>query len=151
MTQIDNAVRPGSLKKMKTLVVDDDLTTRIVLQEILSRFGEVHSCVDGTEAVQVCTRALERGRPYDLICLDLIMPTMGGLEALKLLRREEESHGRPRAAKVIIATASDDTGMAHKAFNELCDAYVRKPIDPAELLNMVYCLCPVGECDPSLP
>ena len=41
---------------MKSLVVDDDLTTRIVLQEILSRYSEVHSCVDGNEAVQVFTR-----------------------------------------------------------------------------------------------
>jgi len=136
---------------MKTLVVDDDLTTRIVLQEILSRFGEVHSCMDGTEAVQVCSRALECDRPYDLICLDILMPTMSGLEALKLIRREEESCGRtrPRAAKVIIITATDDTDTVREAFNELCDAYVVKPIDAAELLNMVYCLCPVVESDPA--
>jgi two-component system chemotaxis response regulator CheY len=131
---------------MKVLVVDDELTTRIVLQETLSRYAEVHICMDGTEAVEACTRALDQGGPYDLICMDLIMPTMGGLEALKLIREAEERHGRLRdsAAKVIIATASDDSHTINKAFQELCDAYVVKPIDPAELLNIVYCLCPIG-------
>ncbi len=132
---------------MKALVVDDDLTTRIVLQEILSQYAEVHSCGDGTEAVWACTRALDRGSPYDLICMDLIMPKMGGLEALKLIRQEEERHGRlrPQAAKVIITTAADDTDTIGAAFRELCDAYVVKPIDAAELLNFVYCLFPVEE------
>lgn len=132
---------------MRALVVDDDLTTRLVLQEILSRYAEVHSCVDGTEAVQACSRALDHGTAYDLICLDLMMPTMNGLEALKLIRQEEERHGhtRPRAAKIIITTAADDTGSISAAFQELCDAYLVKPIDGAELINLVYCLCPMEE------
>ncbi len=130
---------------MKALVVDDDLTTRIVLQEALARYGEVHSCVDGTEAVEASRRALDRGSPYDLICMDLIMPTMGGLEALKLIREEEERHGRvrPQASRVIITTASDDNDSITQAFQKLCDAYVVKPIDTAELVNIVYCLFPI--------
>jgi two-component system chemotaxis response regulator CheY len=132
---------------MRALVVDDDLTTRIVLQEILSRYAEVHSCVDGTEAVRACTRALEDGRPYDLVCLDLLMPVMGGLEALKLIRQEEERHGRmrPGASKVVITTAANDQDSISGAFRELCDAYLVKPIDGAEFLNLVYCLCPIEE------
>src|ERR1035441_3899265 len=49
-------------RQMKALVVDDDLITRIVLQEILSGYAEVHSCVDGQEAVLAYRRALARGR-----------------------------------------------------------------------------------------
>jgi two-component system, chemotaxis family, chemotaxis protein CheY len=132
---------------MKALVVDDDLTTRIVLQEILSRYAEVHSCFDGTEAVQACARALDQGAPYDLICMDLLMPAMHGLEALKLIRQAEARQGRrrPCAAKVIVTTAVEDTDSIHNAFRELCDAYLVKPIDGAELLNLVYCLCPIEE------
>jgi two-component system, chemotaxis family, chemotaxis protein CheY len=132
---------------MKVLIVDDDSTTRIVLQRILSRYGEVHSCIDGTEAVQACTMALEHDDPYDLICMDIFMPTMDGLAALKLIRQEEERHGRSHArrAKVIITTASEDDESIHTAFQQLCDAYIVKPIDATELLNIVYCLCPVEE------
>ena len=131
---------------MKSLIVDDELTTRMVLEDILSRYGDVQSCADGAEAVAACNRALDQDFPFDLICMDLTMPTMGGLEALKLIRASEEKHGRsrPTAAKVIITTASDDSGSIHKAFAELCDAYIVKPIDPADLMNLVYCLCPIG-------
>jgi two-component system chemotaxis response regulator CheY len=130
---------------MKALVVDDDTITRIVLQEIMSSYADVHSCVDGSEAVLAFRRAIERGEPYDLICMDLLMPVMGGIEALQLIRREEELHSRyrPRATKVIITTASDDTGTISEAFRELCDAYVIKPIDAEEFTNVVGCWFPI--------
>ena len=132
---------------MKALVVDDDLITRIVLQESLSVYAEVHSCVDGNEAVLAYKRAIERGEPYDLVCMDVLMPVMGGIEALKLIRREEELHGRtrPRATKVIITTAADDKKTISQAFRELCDAYVVKPIDTEEILDVVRCLFPIEE------
>src|SRR5260370_42696418 len=96
---------------MKALVVDDDLTTRIVLQEMLSRYAEVHRCMDGAEAVQACSRALDHCAAYDLVCLDLLMPTMSGLEDLKLIRQAEERRGRarPHGPTVIITTAFDRT------------------------------------------
>ena len=132
---------------MKALVVDDDLVTRILLQEILAPYAEVHSCTDGKEAVWASTRALEHDGPYDLICMDLNMPTLDGLAALKLIRQAEARHGRfrPLGTKVIITTAADDVETIDKAFRELCDAYIVKPIDGSELLNLVHCLFPVEE------
>jgi two-component system chemotaxis response regulator CheY len=130
---------------MKTLVVDDDLMTRIVLEWILSDYAKVDSCGDGNEAVLAQKAALERGDPYDLICMDVFMPVMDGLEALKLIRQEEELQGvsRPRGAKVIMATASVDIATIRQAFQELCDAYIVKPIDAKELLDIVGCLLPI--------
>jgi two-component system chemotaxis response regulator CheY len=132
---------------MKALVVDDELTTRIVLQEVLAPYTEVDSCDNGSEAVAACARQLEGGRPYDLVCLDLLMPNMSGLEALKLIRQEEEKHGlrRPGGSKVVITTAAGDRESIDSAFRQLCDAYLVKPIDATELLNLVYCLCPIDE------
>jgi two-component system, chemotaxis family, chemotaxis protein CheY len=131
---------------MKALVVDDELTTRIVLQEILSGYGEVHSCMDGNEAVLAFRRALERGNPYDLICMDILMPHMSGIEALKLIRQEEESqHRYGSRTKVIMTTAADDHDTINQAFRELCDAYILKPIDVEELVGLVHCLFPIEE------
>ena len=127
---------------MKTLVVDDELTTRILLQGILSGYGEVDSCVDGSEAVLAYRKAVAGGSPYDLICMDILMPNMNGLDALKLMRREEEIHigsGTP-TAKVIITTASNDDETIKQAFRELCGAYIVKPIDAEELIGLVECL-----------
>jgi two-component system chemotaxis response regulator CheY len=72
---------------------------------------------------------------------------MGGIEALKLIRREEELRGRlrPVAAKVIITTAADDQNTISQAFRELCDAYIVKPIDTDELIDIVRCLFPLEE------
>jgi two-component system chemotaxis response regulator CheY len=130
---------------MKALVVDDDLMCRVVLQRILSQYGEVQTCVDGNEAVLAYRNAVERGESYDLICMDVVMPGMGGIEALTLIRREEELHPLlvHRHTKVIMTTASDDHDTISQAFLGLCDAYVIKPIDAAELVDIVHCLFPI--------
>ncbi len=127
---------------MKALVVDDDLTTRILLREILSGYAEVDTCVDGVEGVQAYRTALDSDEPYDLICMDVLMPRMGGIEALKLIRREEDLHPGllPRHTKIIVTTGSDDRGTINQAFEGLCDAYVIKPIDTEEFNNVVGCL-----------
>ena len=132
---------------MKTLVVDDESTARVVLDAILSTFGEVHCCVDGGEAVLACRKARESGSPYDLICLDILMPGMSGLEALQEIRRDEEARGclRPRGAKIIMTTATNDAGFISQAFRQLCDAYVFKPVDGEELIALVHCLFPVEQ------
>lgn len=132
---------------MKALVVDDDLMTRIILQEILSAYAAVDCCVDGKEAVEAYTTALARGQPYDLICMDLLMPVMGGIEALRIIRHEEGLRGRlrPDSTKVVITTASDDNDTISEAFRELCDAYVVKPIDTEQLIDVMHCLFPIEE------
>lgn len=132
---------------MKILVVDDDLMTRTLLEGVLSAYAEVQCCVDGREAVEACKGALDRGAPFDLICMDLLMPVMGGIEALRIIRHEEEQRGRlrPHGAKVVITTASDDSDTISKAFRELCDAYVVKPIDTEQLIDVVHCLFPIEE------
>ena len=63
---------------MKTLIVEDDFTSRLLLQELLRRFGPCHVAVNGVEAVDAVTAALTANAPYDLICLDIMMPVMGG-------------------------------------------------------------------------
>jgi two-component system chemotaxis response regulator CheY len=130
---------------MKVLVVDDDITTRIVLEEILSGYAEVHTCADGDEAVLAYRRQLECGEPYDLVCMDILMPKMNGIEALNLIRREEELDPvlRRRHTKVIMTTGSGDRSTIDQAFQGLCDAYVVKPIDTEEFNGVVECLFPI--------
>jgi two-component system, chemotaxis family, chemotaxis protein CheY len=129
---------------MKILVVDDETSSRIFLEEILACYGAVRSGVDGPEAVESCRLALDRGEPYHLVCMDITMPGMTGLEALKCIREEEARRGlaRPRGAKIVMITARDDPETVKLAFQQLCDAYIPKPIDAAELLCVVDCLCP---------
>jgi two-component system chemotaxis response regulator CheY len=128
---------------MKALVVDDDVTSRLVLGDALSHFGRVDSCGDGTEAVEAGRLALNAGEPYDLICMDIMMPTMNGLEALQLIQQEEERLGRQRTAKVIVITSSEDSSDMSQAFGRLCDAYIVKPINTTEFLDILECVCQI--------
>ena len=120
---------------MKTLIVEDDFTSRLLLQEQLKGYGPSHIAVDGEEAVEATRLALEAGEPYQLICLDIMMPKMDGHQALGKIRALEEARGvsSSHGAKIVMATALGDMKNACAAFRGLCDAYLVKPIDKNKL------------------
>jgi len=122
---------------MKTLIVEDDFTSRLFLQTLLSRYGECHIAVDGVEAVAAFRMAAGNGSPYDLICMDIMMPEMDGQEALKQVRAFEEARGiaPPHGVKIVMTTAVKEIKEVFRSFDALCDAYLVKPIDTAELLG----------------
>jgi two-component system chemotaxis response regulator CheY len=122
---------------MKTLIVEDDFTSRLLLQEILKSYGPVHIAVNGKEAVEAARVALEGDDPYDLICLDIMMPEMSGQEALRQIRGQEEARGTlsSNGAKIMMTTAVADPKNVFAAFSGLCDAYLTKPIHKAKLLD----------------
>jgi two-component system, chemotaxis family, chemotaxis protein CheY len=121
---------------MKTLIVEDDFTSRLLLQEFLKPYGEVHIAVNGREAVSAVSTALDQRHPYDLICLDIMMPEMDGQEALRIIRAKEDALGvTPRGgAKIVMTTALDQSRNIIQAFRALCDAYLVKPISKPKLL-----------------
>ncbi len=127
---------------MKTLVVDDELSTRQLLQTFLGRYGTAQVAEDGNEAVAAVKLALEEKSPYDLICLDIMMPGMDGhatLEEIRKLEREQGiTHGQ--GAKIIMTTALSDAENFFAA-SWHCDGYLVKPIDLGELIR---CL---NECE----
>ena len=124
-------------QSMKTLIVEDDFTSRLFLQTYLSRYGECHVAVNGREAVEAFQMANVNGSPYDLICMDIMMPEMDGTEAVKQVRALEEAHGiLPHdGVKIIMTTAVTDVKEVLHSFHELCDAYLVKPIKKASLLD----------------
>lgn len=123
---------------MKTLIVEDDFTSRLIIHEILKQYGPAHIAVNGKEAVEASGAALEEGKPYELICLDILMPEMDGKESLKRIRAQEEAKGilsADKRVKIIMLTALDDIKNMNASFRELADAYLVKPIDKAKMLD----------------
>jgi two-component system, chemotaxis family, chemotaxis protein CheY len=127
---------------MKALIVEDDFTSRILLQGILQSHGTCHVCVNGREAVQAFRAAIKANEPYTLVCLDIMMPEMDGQTALKELRALEESEGitGKDGARIIMTTALDDKKNILGAFKEQCDIYLVKPIDKERLLESLRSL-----------
>ncbi|KAB2892178.1 MAG: response regulator [Desulfobulbaceae bacterium] len=125
---------------MKTLIVEDDFLSRSLLSTLLSEFGVCHVAVNGQEALNAVERGLVENDPYDLICLDIMMPVMDGQQALQKIRRMEEQHGIGGldTAKVIMVTAADDSKNIMKAFRQgQCEAYLTKPLDREKLITHI--------------
>ena len=78
---------------MKTLIVEDEFTSRRLLQKILAAYGECDIAIHGKEALEAFRLARDEREPYDLICLDIMMPEMDGQETLKMIRKTEEEMG----------------------------------------------------------
>jgi two-component system chemotaxis response regulator CheY len=124
---------------MRTLIVEDDFTSRLLLQTFLSRYGECHVAINGKEAVEAFRLALQTGNRYDLISMDIMMPEMDGQAAVRAIRLIEEAAGilSTSGAKIIMVTALDDVKNVVTSFKGLCDAYVFKPVDTAQLLDQL--------------
>jgi two-component system, chemotaxis family, chemotaxis protein CheY len=115
---------------MKTLIVEDELTSRVILERILSPFGEVHLCYNGNEAVDAFLSMLEQGSPFDLICMDFMMPEIDGHTALTRIREIEKGRGISHAnrVKVIMTTGLSNIETEYADITTMCDAILLKPI-----------------------
>jgi two-component system chemotaxis response regulator CheY len=78
---------------MKILIAEDDYASRKFLFKLLSQYGECDMTVDGIETVEAFAIAYDIGKPYDLLCLDIMMPKIDGLKALKTIRDYEKKKG----------------------------------------------------------
>lgn len=125
---------------MKTLIVEDDFLARSLLSTLLSEFGPCHVAVNGREALDALERGFDENEPYDLVCLDIMMPVMDGQETLIRLRHLEEQRGIRglEMTKVIMITAIDDSKNIMKAFRQgQCEAYLTKPLDRNKLISHI--------------
>ena len=97
--------------------------------------------LNGKEAVDAFTQSLESGAPYDLICMDIMMPEMNGKEALKIIREKEKLFNvAPRdEVKIVMMTALDMAKDVIDAYyNGGCTSYLVKPILKEKVFKMLY-------------
>ena len=121
---------------MKTLIVEDDFSCRLLLQKILASYGESHIAINGLEAVHAFEVSLIENEPYDLVCMDIMMPDMDGNSALKEIREIEEQRGVQvgDGVKVMMTSALNDMRSVSSSYRAFCDGYMVKPIDRTQLM-----------------
>lgn len=78
---------------LKILVADDVASNREILRLILSKFGSCDVFENGDLALAAVREAHAAGAPYDILCLDILMPGMNGDEVLGRIRQDEADRG----------------------------------------------------------
>jgi two-component system, sensor histidine kinase and response regulator len=124
---------PIVLHGMRVLIVDDNRTNREILEEVLSQWGcRPFAVSSGPDALRALDRAADRGEPYALILLDLMMPGMDGCELARRVRAEP----RHAATRMLMLTSGgpDDPGR----FRDLgIGGWLDKPVRQSDLLDAV--------------
>ena len=130
-TAVEDKTRPARI-----LIVDDDETNRMVLEEIFRKTEAEVSCAEnGKQAVELCEQQF-----FDLILMDCRMPVMDGFTAAGHIREQQRLRGR---AGSIIALTADGTRAAEKKCSEVgMDGYLLKPLDTLELQKVLNTILP---------
>ena len=117
---------------MKILIAEDDRLSRVFMEKFMSTFGPCDVAVDGMETLDLYMDSVKKKQPYDLLCLDIMMPKVDGLKVLKVIRAVEKQHDLPHLP-IIMMTAIADVEYVDQAFELGCDAYASKPVDTAKV------------------
>lgn len=124
---------------MRILIAEDDYISRTFLFKFLSKYGECDVTVDGIEALEVFMMSLDEGIYYDLVCLDIMMPEVDGINVLKTIRILEDERKIPEESKckVIMTTALNATEKVQSAFDIGAEGFAVKPIDVDKFLDVL--------------
>ncbi len=129
--------RRAELLGRRTLVVDDNATNREVLARSLQSCGMAVTCAaDGASALRLALEAAERGTPYELGVLDMMMPGMDGLQLTRAIR------GSPELPPMglLLLTSVGGQGEPAEARRAGVDAYLTKPIRQQQLMDCLVAM-----------
>jgi two-component system sensor histidine kinase/response regulator len=127
----------------RILLVEDNLVNREVAIGILKKHGhDVTTAHNGREALAI----LDRER-FDLVLMDVQMPEMDGFEATAAIREREQSSGKH--VPIIALTAHAMKGDRERCLAAGFDAYLSKPIQARELLDLVAQPLPAPPAEPA--
>ncbi len=122
------------LKDVKTLVIDDNTTNRLILREMLSQWGAVVTEAEGGEqGLSELLRAQQAAVPYALVLLDCRMPAVDGFQVA------EQIHQHPTMAgtTILMLTSDNRVGDFARSRDLGVAAYLVKPVKRAELLEAI--------------
>ena len=121
-------------KRLKILIVEDNPANRLLVGKILDQVGfiaEVDEAVNGLEAVKLVSKS-----PYDLIFMDLQMPTMDGYEAMRKIR----ANGAIIQPRIIVISANVQPEDVSNSYSAGADGFLPKPIDREAMVDIINAL-----------
>ncbi|ELR96383.1 response regulator transcription factor [Gloeocapsa sp. PCC 73106] len=113
----------------KVLVVDDSLTQRQIISDLLKRCGmTVAIARDGEEAIETVSKYA-----FDLVVLDIVMPKMNGYEVCRRIKANPKTKNLP----VVMCSSKGEEFDRYWGMKQGADAYIAKPFNPPELISTI--------------
>ncbi|MGN6583946.1 MAG: response regulator [Rhizobiaceae bacterium] len=128
---------PAALPRagLSILLAEDNEINALLARSVLTKAGhEVHVVANGRQAVEALIHPVEKS--FDLVLMDLHMPVMDGLDAIALIRQEEEEKGLP-PIPIMVLSADGQEGTRHAVLAHGATGFVTKPLDPKALIEAV--------------
>ncbi|MFP4060479.1 MAG: ATP-binding protein [Bacteroidota bacterium] len=111
------------------LIVEDDLTSRFFLEEILHPTGvRILTCDNGIRAFEIC----KDNSDIDLVLMDIQLPGMDGYTTTRKIKKIKPD------IKIIAQTANAFSEDKSRCLDAGCDAYLSKPIEPSKLFSALF-------------
>jgi len=128
---------PDEIRNLRALVVDDNVTNRRILHDMLTGFGcDCREVRDGAAALRTLEFAARRGQPFDVLLLDDDMPQMGGLDVLRAMRQ----YPALQKAEVVMMTSIAHLPAIIEHEDLGWSAYLTKPVSQSQLLDILMTL-----------
>ena len=122
----------ASLRDVRMLVVDDNHTNRLILEQNLAGWSiRPGTCENGAGALAELAAAVAGGDPYELAILDYHMPEMDGLQLARCIRGDPAL----RKTKLVLLTSSARRGDSRMAAGAGIDAFLTKPVKTSALYD----------------
>lgn len=112
------------------LIVEDELLSLAILNDFFSEFAQCDTATNGKIAYELFEKAIIEGKPYNLICSDVVMPEMDGHELVHKVREAEKSlpiFDGLRTKVFMISASNTPQDMTHAILDNDCDDYIVKP------------------------
>ncbi|HXX76830.1 MAG TPA: PAS domain S-box protein [Nitrospiraceae bacterium] len=129
-----NLPLPINLAGLRTLVVDDHATNRLILRETLTAWGaQVTDVADGDAALAALHHASDPGRRYELVFLDCRMPDMDGFQVVEKIREAKLAEG----LTIVMLTSEHWADDIARTYDLRLGGYLIKPIRRSDLLQTI--------------
>ncbi|MEN6624445.1 MAG: response regulator, partial [Smithella sp.] len=132
--RLKRKIIPEQLNGLRTLIVDDNQLAREIITGMLAKFPfAIKSVGSGSEAIATVQAADEKD-PFKLVLMDLSMPSMDGIEASRIIKKEA---GLKNIPAVIMVTAYGREELRDRADKAGIDGFIDKPVSPSMLTDTI--------------
>ncbi|MDP1526185.1 MAG: response regulator [Rhodocyclaceae bacterium] len=132
-----NATLPATAGTLRVLITDDNATARDILASMASSFGwQITTADSGSAAIELLRQEAAAGRPFDILCVDWLMPGMDGWETVQHIRAAKGA-GHVPAILMITAHGRDLLSERLNGQASPLDGFLVKPVTPSMLFDAV--------------